>query len=117
MLLIAALLGIALGSMLTVFTIQNTATASVAIFAWHLSAPLAFILAGAISIGVLAALVSFLPTISRAERRIKELKEKTEELETELAKYHITIPIAPPAADAAALLMARPKAEAVNLPL
>ncbi|HEY4517132.1 MAG TPA: LapA family protein [Candidatus Paceibacterota bacterium] len=94
--ILALILGIILGAGLTVFTLQNATLASVSLLAWHFSAPLAFVLLCVIGVAVIATLLGLLPTVYRSESLVKKLEAEKNELERELSKYQITIPIAPP---------------------
>jgi uncharacterized integral membrane protein len=112
---IVALLSLAVGSLLTIFTLQNAEMASITLFAWHLNAPMAFLLVGVLTISVFATIASVWPLLTRLEKRAKKLEDEKKALQDELAKYSITIPIAPPAVDAASLLLARER-QPVHLP-
>ena len=94
---LALFLGIILGTGLTIFTIENATMVTVSLLTWQLTAPLAFVLVGVIGTAVLATLLGTLPTLLRSEKHAKKLQKENGRLVNELAKYQITIPIAPPA--------------------
>jgi len=95
--IIALVLGIILGAGLTVFTLQNAGMVTVGLLSWHYSGPLAFVLVGIMCVSAAAVLLTLLPTLLRAERNARKLQAHIQQLEHELAKYHISFPIAPPA--------------------
>jgi uncharacterized integral membrane protein len=90
-------LGIILGAGLTVFTLENAGPVTVTMLSYSLTAPMALVLVAVIAVSALAAILAVLPTMLRNEKRIKKLEIEKKEVENELAKYHITIPVAPPA--------------------
>ncbi|HWP61229.1 MAG TPA: LapA family protein [Candidatus Paceibacterota bacterium] len=99
--ILAILLGILFGSALTVFAIENASVVSVSMLSWHFTAPVAFLLVGAAGIAAIITLVGTLPKLIRDERRIRVLQAQKREVENELSKYRIVIPVAPPSQGAA----------------
>ncbi len=94
--ILALVLGIVLGVGLTVFTLENAGWVTVNMLIWQLSAPLAFVLVGVIAVAVFATLLGLLPTLLRTEKQVRKLQVEKKQFTDELAKYQITIPIAPP---------------------
>jgi len=113
---VPVLFGVGIGASLVVFALQNTALFTVTLLSWHLSAPAALILMTALALGTTMSLLALVPTFIRNDRYLKQLTQAKETAEHELSKYRITIPIAPPAADAGALIMAERPREPVHLP-
>lgn len=110
------LFGIIIGAYLVVFALQNTVPLTVTLLSWHASAPTALILITALALGATMSLLALVPTFIRNDRYIKKLEAAKEAAEHELSKYRITIPIAPPAIDAGALIMAERPREPIRLP-
>lgn len=113
---LATVAGIIGGAFLVVFALQNAAEISVTILTWHVALNTSLALMCAIALGAAVTILSFAPSFIRADRTIKRLEKEKKAVEEELAKYHITIPIAPPSVDASTLIMARRPLEPVNLP-
>ena len=105
-----------MGALLVVFAIQNTLITTITLLSWHLSAPSALIFIATLALGSIATLLSLLPSFMRDDRAMKKLAADNKTLADELSKYHITIPIAPPTADAGQLIMARAPREFAHLP-
>ncbi len=95
--ILALFLGILLGAGLTIFTLENASWITVSMLSWQFSAPLAFVLVGVISASVVITLLALLPIVIRGDRYAKKLEGEKKQLENDLSKYQITIPIAPPA--------------------
>ena len=110
------LFGIIIGAYVVVFALQNTALLTVTLFSWHFSAPAALMITASIALGAALSLLALVPTFIRNDRYTKQLEEAKEAAESELSKYRITIPIAPPAIDAGALIMAERPREPIHLP-
>lgn len=104
--ILALVLGIILGAGLTVFTLQNAGWVTVSMLTWQLSAPLAFVLVGVIGVAIIATLLGILPTLFRYEAQAKKLQAEKRQLENELAKYQITIPVAPPNGESRTFVLA-----------
>lgn len=113
--MIALLLGVLLGASLTVFTLQNAGLATVQVFAWHFTAPLAFTLIGVVALSAVATLLAALPTLLKLERQLKTLKIEKKAVSDDLAKYSITIPITPPEKTPASLPVWSAERESVAL--
>ena len=79
-----------------VFALQNTFVATVNILSWHVTLPVALLLAGALGLGALATIVAMIPDAIKDERYMRQLQAQKKEVEDELAKYRIVIPLAPP---------------------
>ena len=101
-------LGIILGAGLTVFTIENAGLVTVSMLSYQLTAPMALVLVGVIAASALAAILAILPTVLRSETRIKKLEKEKSDLQNELAQYHITIPIMPPAPGTRSFVVTEP---------
>lgn len=104
--ILALVLGIILGAGLTVFTLQNAGWVTVSMLTWQLSAPLAFVLVGVIGVAIIATLLGLLPTLFRYEGQARALRAEKKQLENELAKYQITIPITPPSGESRTFVLA-----------
>jgi len=96
MIIITAFLSVIIGGVSVFFALQNAEAVTVSFLAWHASVPLADVLFITLLIGVLATFALGLPTAIRTDRRMRALLNEKEKLQEELAKYQITIPIAPP---------------------
>lgn len=92
----ALIAGIAFGSALTIFSLQNATVISVSFLSLHFAAPVAVLLVSAAGIAAVIALLGTLPLVLRAERRVREAQAQKVALEIELAKYRIIFPVAPP---------------------
>ena len=110
------LFGIIVGAYLVVFALQNTVPLTLTLLSWHFSMPAALMLSAALALGAIVSIVSLIPIFIRNDRYIKKLEEEKGAAEHELSKYRITIPIAPPAIDAGALIMAERPREPIHLP-
>jgi|SRR3989344_2381413 len=110
------LFGVIIGAYLVVFALQNTSPLTLTLLSWHFSMPAALMLSASLALGAIVSIVSLVPTFIRNDRYIKKLEGEKEAAEHELSKYHITIPIMPPAIDAGALIMAERPREPIHLP-
>jgi|SRR3989344_377209 len=110
------LFGIIIGAYVVVFALQNTVPLTLTLLSWHFSMPAALMLSAALALGAIVSIISLIPTFIRNDRYTKQLEEAKEAAESELSKYRITIPIAPPAIDAGALIMAERPREPIHLP-
>lgn len=89
-------LGVLIGAFFVIFALQNTLVATIRVFSWSFSLPLALLVMGALSAGALATIVAMIPGFIKNERYIKGLEADKKAAENELAKYRIVIPLAPP---------------------
>src|SRR3989344_5690437 len=89
-------LGVLIGIFAVIFALQNTFVATVNILSWHVTLPVALLLAGALGLGALATIVAMIPDAIKDERYMRQLQAQKKEVEDELAKYRIVIPLAPP---------------------
>ena len=89
-------LGVLIGAFFVIFALQNTLVATIHVFSWSFSLPVALLIAGALCAGALVATVAMIPGFIKNERYIKELQADKKEAEDELSKYRIVIPLAPP---------------------
>ena len=79
------LLGLAIGILAVIFTLQNVAIITVSFFAWHITNSLAVIMMFTILSGVLIALLMVLPQSISTYFESKRLKKDIKRLEGELA--------------------------------
>ena len=84
--LILFILGLLLGSVAVIFSLQNTAVIVVSFFSWTLTGSLALILLMAIGSGIIVTLLLLLPEFITNYFRYKALKKENTKLEEELRK-------------------------------
>lgn len=95
-LLLTAVLSVIIGGTSVFFALQNASAVTIAFIGWHATIPLAGALFTSLFLGGLTMAVLIMPSAIHADRRMRALRAEKKNLETELAKYQITIPIAPP---------------------
>lgn len=84
--IILFILGLILGGVAVIFTLQNTAIITVTFFEWSLTSSLSNIISLAVLIGIMIALLLFLPESIKNYFRYKRLKRANTKLEDELKK-------------------------------
>ncbi|MDO8572765.1 MAG: LapA family protein [bacterium] len=80
------IVGLLLGAVAVIFSLQNIAVITVTFFSWHLTGSLALILSLAISTGVLITVLLILPESIKNYFRYKNLKKENIKLEEDLRK-------------------------------
>jgi uncharacterized integral membrane protein len=85
MMVIFLILGLLIGGAVVAFALQNTATITVALFAWRLESSLSLIIMLAIISGALISSLWSLPRSIRKSLQIANLKKQNSKLENELA--------------------------------
>ena len=84
--IILFILGILLGAVAVIFSLQNTAIIVVSFFSWNLTGSLALVLLMAIGSGILITLLLLLPEFISNYFRYKEIKKENSKVEEELRK-------------------------------
>lgn len=84
--IILFIVGLLLGAVSVIFTLQNVETATVTFFSWSFTGSLALILSLAIFTGVLVAALLVLPESFKNYFRYRNLKKENARLEEELRK-------------------------------
>ena len=84
--IILFVLGILIGSIAVIFSLQNTAIIVVTFFSWTLTGSLAFILLMAMGTGILVTLLLLFPEFISNYFRYKALKKENTKIEEELRK-------------------------------
>jgi uncharacterized integral membrane protein len=84
--IILFILGLILGGVAVIFTLQNVDVITVSFFSWNLTGSLALILALAISTGVLITILLILPESIKNYFTNRSLKKEIKRLEEELRK-------------------------------
>lgn len=84
--LILFILGLLLGGVAVVFSLQNVAVVTVTFFQWQLDGSLAVILILAIITGILVCLLILLPGTIQTSFRLRSLKKENKKLEEELRR-------------------------------
>ena len=80
------ILGLLLGGVAVIFSLQNVAVITVTFFYWQLTGPLAVILISAILSGILITLLILLPESINNYFKYQSLKKEIQKLEEELRK-------------------------------
>jgi uncharacterized integral membrane protein len=84
--IILFILGLLLGGLAVVFTLQNVAVVTVSLFNYHFTGPLSVILGLAVFSGILIALLIILPESINNYFRYRKLKKEITKLQEELKK-------------------------------
>jgi len=84
--IILLILGVLLGAVAVVFSLQNVAVITVTFFSWSLTGSLALILLLAISSGIIIALLLLLPEFIGGYFKYRILKKENAQLQEELRK-------------------------------
>jgi uncharacterized integral membrane protein len=84
--IILFIVGLLLGAVAVIFTLQNIAVITVTFFSWHLTGSLALILFLTLIAGILITILLILPESINNYFRYKNLKKENERLEEELRK-------------------------------
>ena len=84
--LILFTLGLVLGAVAVMFSLQNITVVTVSFFSWQLEGSLAVILLLAIASGILVCLLILLPGTIQTSFRLRAMKKQNEKLEEELRK-------------------------------
>jgi uncharacterized integral membrane protein len=84
--IILFILGLVVGAVAVVFTLQNVDVITVTFLSWHLTGSLALILSLAIGMGVLATILLILPESIKNYFRYKNLVKENKRLEEDLRK-------------------------------
>lgn len=84
--IILFIIGLLLGAVAVIFTLQNIAVITVTFFSWHLTGSLALILSLAIGIGILITGLLVIPESIKNYFRYRSLKKDINRLEEELRK-------------------------------
>jgi len=87
--LILFILGLLLGAVAVVFSLQNIAVVTVTFFSWQLDGSLAVILLLSIITGILICLLILLPGTIQTAMRLRALKRENKKLEEELKKQKV----------------------------
>lgn len=88
--------GIILGGLSVLFALENLGAVTVTFLNWNMTASLATVILGTVLFTLCTIVVALVPALIRNDRRLRTLSHEKNELEQELNKYRITIPIAPP---------------------
>lgn len=78
------IIGLIIGAVSVVFVLQNIQPITVAFFSWQLDGSLSVILLAALLCGMLIAVLILLPSIIKAEWRIRKLVKENKKLESDL---------------------------------
>jgi len=84
--LILFILGLVLGVVAIVFSLQNVAIVTVSFFSWQLQSSLAVVLLLALISGIFICLLILLPGTIQINLRLRAMKKQNEKLEEELRK-------------------------------
>jgi len=84
--IILFIIGLLIGGMAVIFSLQNTAIITVAFFSWQITGSLALILPLAIGTGVLITILLILPESVKNYFRYKNLQNENEKLQEDLRK-------------------------------
>ena len=84
--IILLILGVLLGAVAVIFSLQNVAIITVTFFSWSLTGSLALILLLAISSGIITTLLLLLPEFISGFFRYRILKKENAQLQEELRK-------------------------------
>ena len=84
--IILFILGLLLGAVAVVFSLQNTEAVTVAFFNWEMTGPISVILLTAILVGIIIVLLILLPGSIGNYFRYRKLKKENARLEEELRK-------------------------------
>jgi lipopolysaccharide assembly protein A len=84
--IILLVLGLLLGGLVVIFTLQNIATVSVVFLAWKFDGSLALILVLAVASGMLLCWLLSLPDVFNKRFQISKLKQHADELEGKLVE-------------------------------
>lgn len=84
--IILFILGLLLGAVAVVFALQNITVITVSFFSWSITGSLSVIVLLAIGVGILVALLLFLPSSVQGHFRYRRLKKANSKLEEELRK-------------------------------
>jgi uncharacterized integral membrane protein len=88
--------GIILGGLSVLFALENLSAVTVTFFNWQMTTSLATLILGTVLFTLCTVVIALVPALIRNDRRFKALWRENKELQNELSKYRITIPIAPP---------------------
>jgi uncharacterized integral membrane protein len=84
--IILFILGLILGALVVIFTLQNIGIVTVTFFSWSLTSSLSVIIGLAVSLGVVIALLLFLPESISNSLKYRKLKKENTKLEEELKR-------------------------------
>lgn len=78
------IIGLLLGGLVVVFSVQNLENITVTFMVWHIEAPVALIVVLAIAVGMIISTLLSLSGVMKRGSQISKLKNKTEVLSDEL---------------------------------